>query len=143
MKKSRAVPLVLIGTLSLLVGCGNNRDEIMTRQNGYASQEECKKDWGSDARDCNKRSGSSGGYVGPRYIWSGGSPMAVEPDGSTRQLSNSYLSKPGASSTAIGSNLSPITVGSNTSAASVARSSGATISRGGFGGTARGFSGGG
>jgi uncharacterized protein YgiB involved in biofilm formation len=68
-RKSRAVPLVLAAS-ALLAGCGPRqaRDE-------YASQEDCKKDWGRPEL-CQPASGtgSSGGhsgyygrYYGPSY----------------------------------------------------------------------------
>jgi hypothetical protein len=146
MKRSKAVPLLMLGTLGLLAGCGSDSREIQTRQNNYRSVEDCRKDWGNDEKDCQRSSSRAGGYayVGPRYIWNHGAgyPMAVNSDGSQRQLTNSYLSRPGAASTATSATVSRSTFSSNTSS-SGARSSGSSVSRGGFGSTARGFSGGG
>lgn len=135
MKKSNRVPLLLIGTGALLVGYAVTSDDKRDlQQNTYASREDCRKDWGDDERDCRPEgSGGSGGgggggggrYVGPRYYWdhNTGYPYAVDADGSTRRLPNSYLTR-GAPSTAQG----------------ITRVS---VSRGGFGSTGRGFSGGG
>ena len=139
MKRSKAVPLLMLGTLSILSGCARTQDTVDVKQNSYRSMEDCRKDWGRDAdREC-KRSGS--GYVGPRYVWNhaAGYPMAVNNDGSTRQLSNSYLSKPGSTSAAVNATVQRSPVSSFRANAV----SGATVSRGGFGSTARGFSAGG
>lgn len=137
MKRSKAVPLLMLGTISLLTAC-EARQEITTRQNSYRSAEDCRKDWGNDAKDCTTtRHASSGAfvYLGPRYIWNhgGGAPMAMLPDGSTRSLPNSYLSRPGSTSTATHATVSR----------SVVSGGGSSGGRGGFGGTAHGFSGGG
>jgi hypothetical protein len=143
MKRSKAVPLLMLGTLGLLAGCGSDSREIQTRQNNYRSVEDCRKDWGNDEKDCQRTTTRSGGvgYVGPRYIWNhgGGVPMAVNSDGSQRPLNNSYLSRPGSVSAATSATVSRSTF----SGSSGAHASGYSGSRGGFGGTARGFSGGG
>lgn len=139
MKRSKAVPLLMLGTLGLIAGCSQSQD-IQTRQNSYRSMEDCRKDWGNSEKDCTRTTTKTGGvgYVGPRYIWNHGSgvPMAVNPDGTQRPLNNSYLSRPGAVSTATHATVSRTTF-------SGAKSSGFSGSRGGFGGTAHGFSGGG
>jgi hypothetical protein len=139
MKKSRAVPLILLGTLSLLSACG--RDETTEiKQHSYASREDCLKDWGRDERDCSPvRTGT--GYMGPRYYWyhSGGYPVVVNNDGSTRPLPNSSMSRFGATSRAIGTTTSHIS-GHYTGGG--AQAGGGHTSRGGFGGTAHGISGG-
>ncbi len=109
------------------------------RQSSYVSKEACEKDWGNDAKDCVRpHAGST--YMGPRYIYShgGGYPMALEPDGSTRALPNSYLSRPNPPP----STAATTAVSTHTTTTSVARGGG-TVSRGGFGGTAHGMSGGG
>lgn len=118
MKRSAVIPLLMLGTMSL-TGCGDGGDKVETKQNRYSSVEDCRRDWGNDSRDCTPRSG--GGYVGPHYFWnhSTGTPMAVGSDGSTRALSNSYLTRPGAVSSSIGS------------------TSQSSIARGGFGSSAR------
>lgn len=141
MKRSKAVPMLMLGTIGLLAGCGSDSREIQTRQNNYRSVEDCRKDWGNDEKDCQRSSGRAGAaYVGPRYIWNHGAgyPMAVNPDGSQRALKNSYLSKPGSTSTATSA-----TVSRSSFSSSGAHSSSSSASRGGFGSTARGFSGGG
>ena len=144
MKRSRAVPLILLGTLSLLTACGQGEKTELKQQN-YASREDCLNDWGRDERDC--RPARSGiGYVGPRYFWhhGGGHPVAVDADGSTRPLPNSYLSRPGTTSRATGITTTTSRIsGRYTSGGARMGGGGGTISRGGFGGTSRGFSGGG
>ena len=139
MKRSKAVPLLMLGTLGILSGCAPSPDTVEVRQNNYRNMEDCRKDWGKDAdRECRR---SGGGYVGPRYVWNhtGGYPMAVNNDGSTRQLSNSYLNRPGSTSSAVNATVTRSNVSSFRSGAV----SGASVSRGGFGGTSHGFSSGG
>lgn len=132
MKKSSHVPLFLLGTAGLLIGYAvTSDDKREVQQNFYANREDCQRDWGYDERDCRPTGSSSGGggssgrYVGPRYYWdhNTGYPYAVDADGSTRRLPNSYLTR-GTPSTAQG----------------ITR---ASVSRGGFGLTGRNFSGGG
>jgi hypothetical protein len=154
MKRSRVIPLVLLGTLVTLAGCGPSPQNVNVRQNAYNSKEDCKKDWGDDDRDCTPRSGNSG-YYGPRYIYNHGAgvPMAIGQDGSSRPLANSYLTKPGAVSPAIGATIGQASVMSNSPAYAHAQragavsakssSSGSSVSRGGFGSSARASSSGG
>ncbi len=127
MKKSSQVPLLVIGTVSLLGGCTPyDNTPVEVSQNTYASQEDCRKDWGNDDRDCQPSgSGGGGSYVGPRYYWdhSTGRPYAIDPNGQTRALPNSYLNR-----------------ATPTNATRITRTS---VSRGGFGSSAHGFSGGG
>lgn len=130
MKKSRTVPLILLGTLAL-AACGQAEPQMNTRQNQYASADDCRKDWGADSRDC-KQSSSGGGYVGPHYMWNHGAghPVAIDPaTGQQRALTNSYLTRPGAVSTA--------------RSATTSSFSRAGASRGGFGSSGRSFSAGG
>jgi hypothetical protein len=146
MKKSRAVPLILLGTLTLLNAC-KDRGETEYKQQTYASREDCMSDWGRDERDCRPaRSGGSGGgaYLGPRYYWlhSGGYPMAVDPDGRTRPLPNSYLTNPGSTSKAISTTSTSGRIGGHYTGGG-AQMGGGHTTRGGFGGTAHGMSGGG
>lgn len=143
MKASKAIPLVLIGTI--IVGCEDDYptppafDKVM--QSSYKSKSDCEKDWGSDARDC-KPHPTGGGYVGPRYIYNhaAGHPMAVAADGSVRTLPNSYLSpgRTGAQSTAFATVGAPAPA--SVSQAGAARSgfgshSTSVSGRGGFGAT--------
>ena len=149
MKRSRVVPLVLIGTMVSLAGCGPRMEEVNVRQNAYNSREDCKKDWGDDDRDCSPRSG--GGYYGPRYIYNHGAgvPMAIGNDGTARPLSNSYLTKPGSISSATSATIGTAQVASNSAAFGAAKNAGAvstrssSVSRGGFGSSARASSSGG
>lgn len=154
MKRSSNVPLVVLGTLTALQGCDSGNGELRNvprnvteiRQDFYASQEDCRRDWGNDTSACNSSgnsgsSGSGGGgsgsgssgssaekdakggrkYAGPRYYWDReiGKPVALSPSGETH------------------------IVGSHSSS-SLAQSTHVTsISRGGFGSFFHGFSGGG
>lgn len=131
MKRSQQVSLVVLGTMgvALFHGCDDGpKQEVMEPR--YASAEDCQRDWGEDPRNCTRSGGGSGsgggGYVGPRYYWdrSQGTPVAVEPDGRQRVLTN----------TRITSDLAP------PSARGVTTS---WVSRGGFGGTGVRMSGGG
>lgn len=113
MRASKTIPLLLIGTL--IAGCEADEQQYpippsfdKIRQSSYKSQADCEKDWGSDTRDC-KHHPTGGGYIGPRYIYNhaAGMPMAVAPDGSVRQLPNSYLGRPGSTSVAFATVGSP------------------------------------
>ena len=135
MKRSKVIPLVLIGTMSIF-GAGCSRTEtVTTKQNEYRTAEDCRKDWGNDNRDCTMRSNGMG-YVGPHYMYNhgGGYPMAVNSDGTTRALPNSYLSRPGSTSAA-----SSVSSGSR----SIGSSASSSVSRGGFGSSASSMSAGG
>jgi hypothetical protein len=66
MKRSDVVILAVIG--SAYAASLFHHEEIY--QDRYRSREDCAKDWGRDARDCEpeERAGSVGGYWrGPRY----------------------------------------------------------------------------
>jgi hypothetical protein len=109
------VSLVLIG-LAALGGCSE------TRQDVYASKEDCLADWGNKPQDCkpstDKKHAGLGYFVGPAYAYSmfrglGGSGWSDSSGGgSTSRFSSS----------------------------SGSRSS--SVSRGGFGGSSRSSSGG-
>lgn len=146
MKASKAIPLILLGTL---VGCEADQqypvppafDQI--KQSSYKSKADCEKDWGSDVRDC-KPHPTGGGYVGPRYIYNhaAGNPMAVAADGSVRPLPNSFLSAGHVgSSTAFATVGSPAPASVSNAGAARAGFSGARAGtssvggRGGFGAT--------
>jgi uncharacterized protein YgiB involved in biofilm formation len=156
MKRSKQISLVLIGTMALtgVAGCGPSPEEeihadlVKTTQNHYKTVAECQQDWGTDARDCQPAPANhphGGGFVSPMYIWSHGSghPYAVYPDGTSRQLPNSYLAKGTPPVSGVKAVTSSMNVPSNSAVSSVASSRGAVVSRGGFGSSARGFSGGG
>lgn len=118
MKRSKRVPLVVLGSLLSVAGCGDGQD--LTQQR-YYSKENCVKDWGEEQR-CTS---SSGGYYGPRYYWDRdlGRPMIVNGDGSVSAATNARIGSGGSS---LGANLQA-----------------GKIARGGFGGFSRGFSAGG
>lgn len=117
-----------------MVVSGCSKDPVEVKQEYYASKEDCERDWGVNSQDCvlntnndsrSSTGSSSGRYLGPRYYWDRdiGRPVVVDNAGQTRVAHNSYLNS-GHSSFSMGSHSS-------------------TISRGGFGGFGRGFSGGG
>lgn len=148
-KRSLTVPLIFIGTLGAMYYFFSSSDEeIQVRQDSYLSLQDCQADWGSDPENCRveqspSTSSSSHGfystsdnsarstyYSGPRYYWqrtsSGGYPMEIRPDGSTRQITSARITNGQASSHAFSS-----------------KSSSGFISRGGFGSSAGHFSSGG
>lgn len=83
MKHSKQVPLILLGAVTALTGCGKNGDLPATaRQDTYVNADDCREDWGS-GNWCNSTSGGHGGgavYAGPRYYWDSDSrrPMIIE-----------------------------------------------------------------
>lgn len=130
-------------------------EDVQVRQDSYLSLQDCQADWGSDdpercrADDSLDNSSSHGGgsashsfytsqanndvrsthYSGPRYFWqrtdTGGYPMEIRPDGTTRQITGAKVSN-GQPSHAFGSKFSS-----------------GSVSRGGFGSSAGHFSAGG
>ncbi|MGR9578428.1 hypothetical protein [Pandoraea sputorum] len=148
MKRSRSVPLVVIGTMVGLGGCGQD-EQVPLRQQAYNSLSECTSDWG-DSKYCSQNpmaavpgsasaptgssgSGGSGGsvhtasYYGPRYYWDRdiGKPVVVDNGGQWRSVDNTHIT------------------GSSGSSVSRAYGAGSRAARGGFGASAHGFSGGG
>lgn len=147
MKRSREICLLVLGTSMLAAACSDDRRDILQGQ--YASREDCRRDWGDDEvcpaqgnrsgpgysdSGGGSHGGSGGVYVGPRYYWShsGGTPIALMPDGSERVMANAPLAR-GQTSFARGNSI--VSRG-----ASVAHGS---VSRGGFGSTAHAGSAGG
>jgi uncharacterized protein YgiB involved in biofilm formation len=121
MKRSTYVQLVLLGSAVGLYGCDAVREDL--KQQRYASYDECRRDWGNPA-DCRQSSGTVGQpvyYFGPRYYWDPNlaRPIGVNADGTTRVIGDAHIT--GAGST------------------SGVTSRVGTISRGGFGSSARGF----
>lgn len=105
MKRSKVIPLVLLGTLTV-TACGEDETESrQLQQQQYKSVADCQKDWGTDQRNCQQQPNGHGGflYMGPRYYYdhSYGYPVAVNNDGTTRIVPNSYISSR-APSTAVG-----------------------------------------
>ncbi|HEX8988693.1 MAG TPA: hypothetical protein VF816_12105 [Rhodocyclaceae bacterium] len=133
MKRSTYVSLLVLGSVAALA---YKNDKVDLQQQEYASREDCVKDWGDESQ-CSPTassysSGSGGGggggggsYRGPRYYWDhdSGRPMVVSSDGGVSPANHSHI---GAGGSHIGQSFH---VGS--------------ISRGGFGGSFHGFSGGG
>lgn len=143
------MPLIFIGTLGAFYYMFSSNDEnVDVQQYTYQSLADCQADWGTDAGNCQSEPASSGygsthgfygssygsntaqRYTGPRFFWqrtaSGGHPVEVLPDGSTRPISGARLSSGSGSTRAISTH---VTSGS--------------ISRGGFGSSAGRFSSGG
>ena len=94
MKRSRCVPLVMLGLASMLSGCS---DDVEVSQDKYASQQDCVKDWGSEinCKPAIQYGGGSAwnfGYNGPRYYWdrSTGNPVAVLDSGDHQQMPNAH-----------------------------------------------------
>ncbi len=123
MKRSHEIQLSVIGTLAMLGVQYATEERLEVKQNIYANRANCEKDWGSDTRECDY-SAFRAGYTGPRYYWDReiGRPVAVYAGNETQVINNSYLNR-GESSMAKSVNVS-------------------TISRGGFGSSGRGSSGG-
>jgi uncharacterized protein YgiB involved in biofilm formation len=126
MKHSKQVPLILLGAVTALTGCGKTNDLPATaRQDTYANVDDCRKDWGN-GNWCNSAPGSHGGsavYAGPRYYWDRGAGRAmVIENGQARPATNGEASRGGPSHA--------------TGTESVA------VTRGGFGATAHGGEGG-
>jgi hypothetical protein len=124
MKRSTGVQLVLLGSAMGLHGCDGVPHQL--QQQRYTSFEQCRRDWG-DPADCKQSQAGGGAYFfGPRYYWdtNSGRPVAVEPDGTTRGISNSHIT------------------GGGSQSGGVTEHAG-SVSRGGFGASARGFGGGG
>ncbi len=94
MRRSRCVPLVMLGLASALGGCS---EEVEVSQDQYASLTDCVKDWGSE-QHCKPapQQGNSGGtfvsYRGPRYYWdrTTGNPVAVLESGVHQQMPGAH-----------------------------------------------------
>jgi uncharacterized protein YgiB involved in biofilm formation len=110
MRKSSKVTLVLIG-LAALGGCGGSKQDV------YASREDCLADWSHKPEDCkpstNPRHGGMGYFVGPLVasnLWGRGFSSWGDSSGSSSS-SRSFRSS--------------------------SSSSGSSVSRGGFGSSSR------
>ena len=78
MKRSITVPLIFLGTLGGLTYCHNSADvpantEVQVKQDFYASLDDCQRDWGTEAQNCQQALGTttvngqdtvSSGYAG-------------------------------------------------------------------------------
>ena len=138
MKKSKAVPLLLLGSTALLTGCTrDDTDQQLqqqveeTRQDAYSTMEECDRDWDDD--ECER---SGGVYVGPRYFYSHGSrtPYVIDRKGRARAMPSHYGAYNSHRANAYGA--PAISPGRSTIVTRNAASSygSPSISRGGFGG---------
>lgn len=136
MKKSTAVPLLLLGSTALLAGCTRDDPEQQqiqeTRRDAYRTRDACARDWADDTCSPN-----GSGYFGPRYFYSHGdrTPYIIDRDGRTRAAPSHYGAYSSHGTDAAGA---PVTVpGRTTVVTSHAASSGhaSSIFRGGFGGS--------
>lgn len=62
MKRSISVPLIFLGTLGALSGCSDDtpaNTEVQVKQDFYASLEDCQRDWGSEAQNCQQALGTT------------------------------------------------------------------------------------
>lgn len=64
MKRSITVPLIFLGTLGGLTYCHNSADVpadtvVQVKQDFYASLEDCQRDWGSEAQNCQQALGTT------------------------------------------------------------------------------------
>jgi uncharacterized protein YgiB involved in biofilm formation len=111
-KSSRRVPLVLISAAAIagatLGGC--SKDEI--RRDVYANREDCLADWGNDPKDCE--------------------PAYDRPE--SRGASTAYYGRP---YTYHGGGASPSRTGKTIGSQTTSASRGSSVSRGGFGTSAR------
>lgn len=126
MKKSKAVPLFLLGSTALLAGCTQQQQVQETRQDAYKTVEACDRDWVDDV--CVR---SGGVYLGPRYFYShdNHTPYVIDSQGRTRAMPshyNAYNSYGGGASGAPANSPERTTI--------VSAHHSASISRGGFGG---------
>lgn len=124
---------MILGSLTV-VFCNRSSTENLQQQ-VYNSREECERDWNDASRcsqDANRGSGgggysgsSAGHWYGPRYYWDRDlkRPVQLNADGSTRTIENSRITEES---------------GHRANSMSVGR-----VSRGGFGSSAHGGSGGG
>lgn len=70
LRSSSSIRLVLAGSL-VIAGCG---EDEATQRNVYASYEDCKADWGGEARKCvptENRGGSTGTASSGTHYWYG------------------------------------------------------------------------
>jgi hypothetical protein len=136
MKKSTAVPLLLLGSTALLAGCTREQKPQEIRQDAYATIEACDRDWVDD--ECVRSGG--GVYVGPRYFYShdNHTPYVIDRNGRTRAMPAHYGAYNGYGA---GAAAAPATSPQRTTiVSSSSRSS--SIFRGGFGSGRRSSSGG-
>lgn len=115
MKRSISVPLIFLGTLGGLTYCHQRCDipantDVQVKQDQYVNLNDCQRDWGIDPQNCRETpansaltAGPGGGahtYSGPRYFWyrheNGGYPVAIDPDGTTHQITGSHITASGA-----------------------------------------------
>ena len=131
MKKSKTVPLFLLGSTALLAGCTPDYAEPVqeTRQDAYSTVEACDRDWVDNV--CERNSG--GYYLGPRYFYSHAdrTPYVIDREGRTRPMPSHYGAYNNYSSGASAVSPDRTTIVSRNTSASHGASS---ISHGGFGG---------
>lgn len=136
MKRSKQVPLLVLGIITTVSGCvPTDAPSAVESQNYYATVEDCQKDWGEQDMCKPAPAGHSSGaaYLGPRYYWdhAAGRPMVVGSAGARAVTS-------GAASHGAPAHAKGVATTTVSHAAS-----GRSFSRGGFGSSVHGFSGGG
>jgi hypothetical protein len=107
-KRSVKVPLLLLGTLSVLGKC--SYDAINTpqlTQQCYANKDDCLKDWDNlnYCKPDHTYQPNQPRYVGPRYYWNRSlkQPMMVDVMGNEQIISSNALTAGAPSSRSIGS----------------------------------------
>ena len=101
MKKSSRVTLVLIG-LAALGGCGGSKQDV------YASREDCLADWGQKPEDCkpsaNPKHSGMGYFVGPlvaHSLWGRGFSSWGDSSGSSSSSRSSMRSSSSSGSSSV------------------------------------------
>jgi uncharacterized protein YgiB involved in biofilm formation len=138
-RSSQTLPLVLVTSAAVagLSGCGGETNNLASVRDEYKSLEDCKEDWGStdpcqpqpappNSNTLANTGNSSGGHIYSGRYW-GPSYYEGQRDVAQRNMLGSRFT---------GSN-------SQLSDRAVSRSITRSVSRGGFGSSSRGFSGGG
>ena len=136
MKKSKFIPLLMLGTL--ITACSDDNLDtanVQVKQNTYATMADCQADWGPDDTACQPQprpqtTQSHGSinpifmYMGPRYYFdsSTSTPMMIGSNGVARAVTAPIAST--------------ITGGGISGRASSVSTSSESVSRGGFGGSA-------
>lgn len=132
MKKSKAVPLLLLGSTAVLTACTPDIADQQpqqqveeTRQDVYTTMEECDLDWDDD--ECEDRGGL---YLGPRYFYVHGArtPYLIDRKGRSYAVPSHYGAYKSHRASASGT--PAVAPGRST----VVTRNVAAISRGGFGG---------
>ena len=97
MKRSRIVPIFLLGAaITSLQGCDNSYSLNVRRQT-YPSMEACQNDWAPQDCQINQNTDPKydlvGGYFGPKYFWDRTSqkPMMIKSDGTFEAITDGQI----------------------------------------------------